>query len=195
MTARFSFWPQIAAWGFLLNMVWEFGQCLFLYDMWSWGFWRGAGWMWGGHLRRCTDCARCCCTRAAGGWPGCSGPNELAGLGQSLVDRARGQYWAGVGRPRTRALGVQRVDADGYGAWAHCGPLSDCAGHDAPRTQCGIGTTPEPRTEGFVKRCRRSKAVPNYRPVFSGTLYHAIGSIGSGTFRKGADRFTLTPRL
>ncbi|WP_118827279.1 hypothetical protein [Salinibacter ruber] len=47
MTARFSFWPQIAAWGFLLNMVWEFGQCLFLYDMWSWGFWRGAGWMWG----------------------------------------------------------------------------------------------------------------------------------------------------
>lgn len=47
MTARFSFWPQIAAWGFLLNMVWEFGQCLFLYDMWSRGFWRGAAWMWG----------------------------------------------------------------------------------------------------------------------------------------------------
>lgn len=47
MSFRFSFWSQVAAWGFLLNMLWEFGQCLFLYDMWSWGFWRGTAWMWG----------------------------------------------------------------------------------------------------------------------------------------------------
>lgn len=38
---------RIAAYGFLLNMVWEFGQCTALYDMWSWGFWRATAWMWG----------------------------------------------------------------------------------------------------------------------------------------------------
>ena len=27
-------------------MVWEFGQCLFLYDMWSWGVWGTTVWMW-----------------------------------------------------------------------------------------------------------------------------------------------------
>ena len=27
-------------------MVWEFGQCLFLYDMWSWGVWGATVWMW-----------------------------------------------------------------------------------------------------------------------------------------------------
>jgi hypothetical protein len=40
-------WARIAAYGFLLNMLWEFGQCGFLYDMWDWGFWRGSAWMWG----------------------------------------------------------------------------------------------------------------------------------------------------
>jgi hypothetical protein len=38
---------RIALWGFLLNMVWEFGQCTLLYDMWDWGFWRATVWMWG----------------------------------------------------------------------------------------------------------------------------------------------------
>lgn len=28
-------------------MLWEFGQCGLLYDMWDWGFWRGTAWMWG----------------------------------------------------------------------------------------------------------------------------------------------------
>jgi hypothetical protein len=28
-------------------MVWEFGQCIVLYDMWDWGFWRTTAWMWG----------------------------------------------------------------------------------------------------------------------------------------------------
>ena len=37
---------RVAASGFLLNMVWEFGQCLFLYDMWSWGVWGATVWMW-----------------------------------------------------------------------------------------------------------------------------------------------------
>ncbi len=38
---------RIALWGFLLNAVWEFAQCVFLYDMWQWGIWRGTIWMWG----------------------------------------------------------------------------------------------------------------------------------------------------
>ena len=37
---------RIALWGFILNAVWEFGQCIFLYDMWDWGIWRGTMWMW-----------------------------------------------------------------------------------------------------------------------------------------------------
>ncbi len=37
---------RIAFWGFILNAIWEFTQCIFLYDMWQWGFWRGALWMW-----------------------------------------------------------------------------------------------------------------------------------------------------
>jgi hypothetical protein len=47
MTSASLLWRRVAAYGFLLNMVWEFGQCLFLYDMWSWGFWRATVWMWG----------------------------------------------------------------------------------------------------------------------------------------------------
>lgn len=38
---------HIAVWGFVLNAVWEFIQCALFYDMWDWGFWRGAAWMWG----------------------------------------------------------------------------------------------------------------------------------------------------
>lgn len=37
---------RIAIWAFVLNTLWEFGQCTVLYDMWDWGFWRGALWMW-----------------------------------------------------------------------------------------------------------------------------------------------------
>lgn len=40
-------WKRVAVWGLVLNMLWEFGQCVFLYDMWDWGFWRGTLWMWG----------------------------------------------------------------------------------------------------------------------------------------------------
>ena len=36
----------LAAFGFLLNMLWEFAQCLFLYDMSGWSFWRAAAYMW-----------------------------------------------------------------------------------------------------------------------------------------------------
>lgn len=38
---------RIALWAFVLNALWEFGQCTLLYNMWEWGFWRGALWMWG----------------------------------------------------------------------------------------------------------------------------------------------------
>lgn len=34
-------------WAFVLNVLWEFGQCTLLYNMWKWGFWRGTLWMWG----------------------------------------------------------------------------------------------------------------------------------------------------
>ena len=37
---------RIAIWAFVLNTLWEFGQCTVLYDMWDWGLWRGALWMW-----------------------------------------------------------------------------------------------------------------------------------------------------
>jgi hypothetical protein len=36
----------LAAFGFLLNTIWEFAQCLFLYDMSGWSFWRAAVYMW-----------------------------------------------------------------------------------------------------------------------------------------------------
>jgi hypothetical protein len=36
----------LVAFGFLLNMLWEFAQCLFLYDMSGWSFWRTAVYMW-----------------------------------------------------------------------------------------------------------------------------------------------------
>jgi len=35
----------IAAFGALLNTVWEFAQCLFLYDMTGWSTWKGAAYM------------------------------------------------------------------------------------------------------------------------------------------------------
>ncbi len=49
MSQSFSTLPlrRIAFWGFLLNMIWEFGQCFFLYDMRGMGFWRATVWMWG----------------------------------------------------------------------------------------------------------------------------------------------------
>lgn len=37
----------IAIWGFFLNTLWEFSQCVLFYDMWDWGFWEGTAWMWG----------------------------------------------------------------------------------------------------------------------------------------------------
>ena len=38
---------KVIIWAFLLNTVWEFSQCLFFYEMWSWGFWKATLWMWG----------------------------------------------------------------------------------------------------------------------------------------------------
>lgn len=38
---------RIALWGFIFNLLWEFLQCYFLYDMSGWGFWRITLWMWG----------------------------------------------------------------------------------------------------------------------------------------------------
>jgi hypothetical protein len=35
----------LAAFGALLNMVWEFAQCLFLYDMTGWSNWKDAAYM------------------------------------------------------------------------------------------------------------------------------------------------------
>ena len=37
---------RIAFFGFVLNALWEFGQCTFLYGMWSWEFGKAAVWMW-----------------------------------------------------------------------------------------------------------------------------------------------------
>jgi len=34
-------------WAFILHTGWEFGQCLFLYDMWDWPFLKATIWMWG----------------------------------------------------------------------------------------------------------------------------------------------------
>ncbi len=42
-------WPpyaRVAFTGFLLNAGWEFFQCVFLFDMSKWGFWRASLWMW-----------------------------------------------------------------------------------------------------------------------------------------------------
>jgi hypothetical protein len=41
---------RIALWGFLLNIIWEFVQCVVFYDMWRRGFWRATAWMWGAIL-------------------------------------------------------------------------------------------------------------------------------------------------
>jgi len=35
----------LAAFGFLLNVLWEFAQCLVLYDMTGWSIWRSAAYM------------------------------------------------------------------------------------------------------------------------------------------------------
>ncbi len=43
-------WGRIAAWGLALNALWEFVQCLFLYDMGDQGFWPATAWMGGAIL-------------------------------------------------------------------------------------------------------------------------------------------------
>jgi hypothetical protein len=37
---------RVALWGVLLNAIWEFVQCTFLYDMGGWGFWKATAAMW-----------------------------------------------------------------------------------------------------------------------------------------------------
>ena len=37
---------KVVFWAFLLNTIWEFTQCLFLYEMWDWTFWKATFWMW-----------------------------------------------------------------------------------------------------------------------------------------------------
>lgn len=41
---------QIILWAFILHTGWEFGQCLFLYNMWDWPFLKATIWMWGAVL-------------------------------------------------------------------------------------------------------------------------------------------------
>lgn len=36
----------IILWAFVLHTLWEFGQCVHLYDMWDWPFWEATLWMW-----------------------------------------------------------------------------------------------------------------------------------------------------
>ncbi len=37
---------RLAGWAFVLNTMWEFGQCVFLFDMWDWPFWKATLYMW-----------------------------------------------------------------------------------------------------------------------------------------------------
>ncbi|WP_340106812.1 hypothetical protein [Rhodohalobacter sp. 8-1] len=37
---------HVVFWAFLLHTLWEFIQCLFLYEMWDWPFWEATLWMW-----------------------------------------------------------------------------------------------------------------------------------------------------
>lgn len=37
---------KILLFAFILNTLWEFGQCVFFYNMWSWLFWKSTLWMW-----------------------------------------------------------------------------------------------------------------------------------------------------
>lgn len=55
MSCRFAVLPikRIALYGFVLNTIWEFGQCYLFYDMWDWGFWHGTSWMWARLLAMC----------------------------------------------------------------------------------------------------------------------------------------------
>lgn len=39
-------WKGIILWAFILNTLWEFGQCVYFYDMWSWPFLESTIWMW-----------------------------------------------------------------------------------------------------------------------------------------------------
>ena len=36
----------IIFWAFILNAIWEFAQCIWFYNMWSWSFWKSTVWMW-----------------------------------------------------------------------------------------------------------------------------------------------------
>jgi hypothetical protein len=47
---RRSHLARTAAWGFALNAVWEFTQCVFLFDMWDWPFWKATLYMWAATL-------------------------------------------------------------------------------------------------------------------------------------------------
>lgn len=37
---------RIILWAFILNTLWEFAQCVWFFDMWSWSFWKSTIWMW-----------------------------------------------------------------------------------------------------------------------------------------------------
>lgn len=49
-SSSLGWYGGIAIWAFLLNGAWELLQCVFLYDMWDWPFWKSALWMWGATL-------------------------------------------------------------------------------------------------------------------------------------------------
>lgn len=37
---------RIALYSVLLNMIWEYAQCIVFYDIWESGFWKAPLWMW-----------------------------------------------------------------------------------------------------------------------------------------------------
>lgn len=37
---------HIVFWALILHTIWEFTQCIFLYSMWDWPFWKATIWMW-----------------------------------------------------------------------------------------------------------------------------------------------------
>jgi hypothetical protein len=41
---------KVIFWAFILNTIWEFVQCGFLYGMWDWPFLKATVWMWGAVL-------------------------------------------------------------------------------------------------------------------------------------------------
>lgn len=117
---------RIALYGFLLNMLWEFGQCTVLYDMWSWGFWRRAAWMWGAIAGDVVIVL------------GVVGLARLA-IGTGPMVRPSPQGWmALLAVGLVASVGLEWAACGGYTSWmptitigGHGRALAHCAGHVA----------------------------------------------------------------